>query len=336
MRNSPHFVFDVVACAVLAIIFWTACAGLGTLVLPSPRPVPANDTPDDNPDDSAREHERTPASWHQPGVAAGVGLGVLLLLGGFGVLFRIPWWLLVVPSLVAGIGLAIRALSDAGIARPSRSTLVIGALAITAFGLVALAEAPLGLRFRLGCDDLRAYLPLARRLLATNGLEEPWSARRLQSLGGFDLLRALPVSVFGNAGVGVAETVLASVFLAGLFVANGVRSTWARLLSVGFILAVPLLWVPRANTTGVLIGVPLLVVVLAGTVELRKALRAGDRTGAVRWAIAVGLVSAALMSVRPNLGLFGATLLASARSTATGATHRCTRHASWRPVPRAR
>ena len=132
----------------------------------------------------------------------------------------------------------------------------------------------------------------------------------MQSLGGFDLLRALPVAVFGDVGIGVAETVIASVFLAGLFVANGVRSTWARLLSVGFILAIPLLWVPRTNTTGVLMGAPLLVAAYAATAEMRSALRAGNRGTAARWAAAAGLVVAALMSVRPNLGLVGATVLA--------------------------
>jgi hypothetical protein len=160
-----------------------------------------------------------------------------------------------------------------------------------------------GLRFPLNvCDDLRAYLPLANRLIETNGLVDPWNARRLQTVGGFTYLQALPVAVFGRAGIGVVETALASIFLAGLFVANGFRTTWARVLMVGFVIAVPLLWVPRVNTTGVLMGAPLLVAVLAATVELRRALAHADRNAATRWAIAGGVVTTALLSVRPNLG----------------------------------
>src|SRR5215475_13994892 len=109
----------------------------------------------------------------------------------------------------------------------------------------------------------------------------------------------MPVAVFGNAGVGVAETAMASVFVAGLFIGNGLRSFPMRILSIGLILAVPLIWVPRANTTGVLFGTPLIVAVLAATAEMRDALREREQRRAIRWAIAAGLVIAALMSVRP-------------------------------------
>ena len=130
--------------------------------------------------------------------------------------------------------------------------------------------------------------------------------------------RPLPVAIFGHKGIGVIETMLASIFLAGLFVGNGLRSTWARVLSVGLILAVPLLWVPRINTTGVLIGTPLLVAVLAVTAELRRALRAGHRSAVVRWAVAGGLLATALYSVRPNLGVLAVGFLAVGALAATG------------------
>ncbi|MGZ4688346.1 MAG: hypothetical protein ACXV9P_06485 [Acidimicrobiia bacterium] len=314
MSNTPHFAFNVASCAVLVIMFWAACAGIGYRILPPAR------APRLDPDVPDQEHEdAAPASWRQPGVAACVGLGALLLLGGFGVLLRIPWWLIVVPFIVIGLVLALRDLSTVGITRLPRSVLIIGALGVVAFGLVALVESPLGLRLPLNvCDDWRAYMPYAHRLLDTYGLDETWSIRRVQTLGGFDLLRALPVQVFGDAGIGVAETVIGSVFLAGLFVANGVRSTWARLVSVGLIIAVPLLWVPRTNTTGVLIGSPLLVAVFAATVELRGALRVGNRRAAFHWAVAGGLVVAALMSVRPNLGLLGAVVLTLGALSASG------------------
>jgi hypothetical protein len=309
MRNSPRFALDVLACAALGMILWAACAGVGYRILPG-RPAPA----------PAPDPDLEPASWRQPGIAASAGLGLLLFLGGIGVAAEIPWWLIVVPFLAVGLGLTIWEVSRLDRSTHlSRTVLVIGGLGAAAFFLVALVEALPGLRFPLNlCDDTRAYLPLAHRLIDTNGLVDPWNARRLQNLGGFTFLQALPVSVFGNAGIGVVETVVAAIFLAGLFVANGFRSTWARLVSVGFILAIPFLWVPRVNTTGVLMGSPLLVAVLGITVELRKALRAGDRSAAVRWAVAGGLVTAAVTSVRPNLGVLSATVLGLGALLTTG------------------
>lgn len=304
MGNSPEFFFDVLACALLAVVLWAACAGVGWQVLPP---------------STERRRDDEPASWRQAGVAACVGLGVLLMLGGIAMVLRVPWWIVVVPFLVAGIALAVRGVSRVEIRGRPRSALVLTGVGAAALMLVAVAEAPAGLRFPLDvCDDFRAYLPMAQRFVATSGLEEAWSTRRVQSLGGFDLLRALPVSVFGNAGAGVAETVVASVFLAGLFVANGVRSTWARVVSVGLIIAVPFLWVPRANTTGVLMGSPLLVAVLGITVELRSALRDRRHGHALRWAMCGGLIAAALVSVRPNLGLLAALFLAVGAISATG------------------
>jgi hypothetical protein len=245
------------------------------------------------------------------------------MLGGVAVLLRIPWWLVVVPFLVVGLALAVRDLLGVDLRAPGRSVLVIGGLGVVAFVLVALTQSLVGLRMRLGiCDDWRAYLPMAHRLIDTYGLHEPWSTRRLQSLGGFDLLQALPVAVFGHVGVNVAETVIAGTFLAGLFVANGMRTTWARVIGVGLIVAVPVLWVPRSNSTGVLMGIPLLVAVFAATAELRSALRAERHAAAVRWAIAGGLVSAALMSVRPNLGLLAVLVLGIGAVSASGASVR--------------
>lgn len=304
MSDTNGFAFDVIACALLSIMLWAACAGVGLRLLPR------TDSPPD---------ETEPVSWRQPGVAACVGLGVLLVLGGIAALVRIPWWSVVAPFLIAGLALAINEVRGFDLRRTPRSVRIIGATGAGALVLVAVLEAMPGLRLPLNvCDDFRAYLPLAHRLIDTNGLVDPWNARRLQNVGGFTFLQALPVSVFGNDGLGVIETVVGSVFLAGLFVANGYRTTWARVLSVGFILAVPLLFVPRVNSTGVLMGSPLIVATLACTVELRVAVRARTMHAAARWAIGGGLVATALFSVRPNLGALAAAFLALGALSATG------------------
>ncbi len=296
MNNSPRFAFDVVASAVLGLTLWAACAGVGFQIFPKPLPASTDDEP---------------ASWRQPGVAACVGLGLLVMLGGIAVVVRVPWWSVMAPFVVIGLALAIRDLIRVDFRAMTRSTLVLGGLAVAALGVVAIIEAIVGFRFPLHpWDDLRAYLPMAHRLIDTNAVIEPWSARRLQSLGGYTFLQAPPVAIFGHFGVGVIDTMLASIFLGGLFVANGFRSRWAQVLNIVLILSIPLLWVPRINTTGVLMGGPLLVGVLAVTAELRRALRSGSRAAAFRWAVGGGLGVATLMSVRPNLGLLAAAFVA--------------------------
>ncbi|HEY3722274.1 MAG TPA: hypothetical protein VGN59_02820 [Acidimicrobiia bacterium] len=296
------YAFQVVECALLGIGLWLACAGIGARILPAAAGASGADRPAESPI----------ASWRQPGIAACVGLAVLVVVGGLGVALHLPWWILVAPFLIAGLVLAVQDLRRFTLGRRwKRSTLIVGGIGIAAFVGVALAESAVGLRFVLNaCDDLRAYLPMARRLLDTNAIIEPWSLRRLQGLGGFTFLQALPVAVFGNAGIGVAETTIAGVFLAGLFVANGFRSTWARIANVVFIVTVVLVWVPRTNTTAVLLACPLVVAVLAATVELRRALLAGARSDATRWAIAGGLVTAAVTSARTPLGVVAALVIA--------------------------
>lgn len=303
MSGSGGFTLDVVACAALGLMLWAACAGIGFRILPDSVAVRAEDEP---------------ASWRQPGIAACVGLSALMMLGGIAVLVRIPWWVVVVPFVVVGLALAVLHLRGVDSRRGTTRPLLIAGLVVAAVCVVAITEAIVGLRFPISpWDDMRAYLPMAHRLIDTNGLTDAWNARRLQNLGGFTFLQVPPVAIFGDAGLGVVETTLASIFLAGLFVGNGLRSTWARVLSIGLILAIPLLWVPRINTTGVLMGTPLSVAVLAITLELRRALRAEDRRAAFRWAAGGGLVIAALMSVRPNLAVLAALLLAIGTFAAT-------------------
>jgi len=69
-----HFAVQVVLCALLVIVLWAACAGIGLAVLPLER-APA--------DDDVR------ASWRQMGLAACIGLATLFAIGGVGVLFSV-------------------------------------------------------------------------------------------------------------------------------------------------------------------------------------------------------------------------------------------------------
>ena len=275
---------QAIEAAVLALVLWIACAGAGTWILPRP--------PTEHRDDAVPD-------WNRPGVAACVGLGVLLALGGVGTALNIPIFITAVTFVVAGVALAGVALL--GLPRRAVPWLVLGLTAVTiaGFGLMALLQSHVALRAQINsCDELRAYLPMVHRLLDTNAIVEPWSYRRLQNLGGFTYLEAIPVKVLGDVGIGVAEVLLAGVFLGGLFIGTGFRSTWTRIASLLFILAIPVLWIPRINVAPVLFTVPLLVASFAVSIELRVALRDRNRRAALRWAVAAGLLVAGIASVR--------------------------------------
>jgi hypothetical protein len=286
---------DTVGAALLALTLWFACFGAGAAVLPRRSP---DDEPGGRPD------------WNQPGVAACVGLGLLLALGGLGLALHLPVAATAVPFVLAGIVLGlVRLLSRPRRPVPGRVAVLIG-VGLAAFALVALLQAHVGLRAPLNvCDELRAYLPMVRRLLETNAIVEPWSYRRLQNLGGFTYLEALPVWLLGNSAIALAEILVSSVFLGGLLVATGFRATATRVASILLLLAIPVLWIPRINVAPVLLTVPVLVAVYGATAELRVALRNGSRAATFRWALGAGLLLAALWSVRaPIMPVGGAAL----------------------------
>ena len=72
------------------------------------------------------------------------------------------------------------------------------------------------------------------------------------------------------------------------------------------------------NSTAVLMATPLLVAVFAATAELRRALRADDRAGVIRWAVAGGLVIAAVTSARTPLGVVAALTIAIGAAAVLG------------------
>jgi hypothetical protein len=269
--------------AAVALVLWFACYGVGAWILP---------------DRTATARDMAP-DWNQPGVAACIGLGALLALGGLGLALHLPLWVTAGPFAVGGIALGATRVLAIPRRRVPGLALALGALTVAALGAVAVAQAHVGLRAPLNaCDELRAYLPMVNRFLDTSAIIEPWSYRRLQNLGGFTYLQAIPVGFLGNRGIGLAEILLASVFLGGLFVANGLRATFTRVVSLLFILSIPVLWIPRINVAPVLFMVPLLVAVFASTAQLRVALRSGDRAAGARWALGAGLLLAGLWSVR--------------------------------------
>ena len=94
------------------------------------------------------------------------------------------------------------------------------------------------------------------------------------------------------------ETLTATTFLAGLFVAATFRRLAPLAACVTVVLVVAVIAVPRVNSAAVLLSVPLLVAGFAAVSEMRAAL--GGRSTAVplRWAAAAGLLLAAVVALR--------------------------------------
>jgi hypothetical protein len=67
---------------------------------------------------------------------------------------------------------------------------------------------------------------------------------------------------------------------------------------LAFVLAIPLLAVPRVSASPVLLMVPLVAGGVAAVVELRRGLREGDAATVQRWSIAGGVLIAALIAIR--------------------------------------
>ncbi len=244
--------------------------------------------------------ENSPARPLSFGVSAALGLALLVALGGLGVVLRIP----VAPTVVAFsvIGIALQVVHVAR-ARPHWTAiwaLVLG-VEVVALGLILLTQAGVGIAFHLNvCDDVLAYLPEARRLLATHTLVEPWSTRRLQNFGGQTFLQATYIRFLGKDALGLAETIL-PVGLLWLLIASALRRPLTRVLSFVPLMFLPFFDVARANTAGTLSPVPLLVGLGVLVLVLRRAAEQANRRGTVVAAAAIGVTAAAVVAIRTNV-----------------------------------
>lgn len=272
-------------------MLWLGCAGVGSAILPArdggapagaDGPAPATPT------------------WNQPGTAACVGL---VAVGGAAMVLRVP------PLLAAALFVAAGLVLLAVRATPRRRPLPRGGAPIGVLLLAGAAACALVIQASVGittwpnpCDDLLAYIPLADRLLATSQVVEPWSLRRLQSLGGQTFLQGTLMGSLGDGAFATMETLTATTFLAGLFVAATFRRLASLAACVTVVLVVAVLAVPRVNSAAVLLSVPLLVAGFAAVSEMRATL--GGRSTAVplRWAAAAGLLLAAVVAMRIHTG----------------------------------
>ncbi len=270
-------------------MLWLGCAGVGSAILPA-RDRRATDAP-----------EITTPTWNHLGTAACVGLAALVAVGGAATVLRVPPLLAVGVFVVAGLVLlAARAARCRPQLRRGRELAGVGFLAGAAACALVIQAAVGVTAWPNPCDDLLAYIPLADRLLATSQIIEPWSLRRLQSLGGQTFLQAIPMGTLGVGAFATTEMLTATAFLAGLFVVSGFRRVASLVACITIVLALAVLAVPRVNSAAVLLVVPLLVASFGAVSEMRRSLT--ERATGLRWAVATGLLLAGVVALRIHAG----------------------------------
>jgi hypothetical protein len=265
-------------------------------------------------DEPGENHPARPLSF---GVSAALGLALLIALGGLGLVLRIPVALTVVTFSIIGIALqTVRVVRQ----RPRWRVIwiVVLAIEVAVLGLVLLTQAGVGVAFHLNvCDDVLAYLPEARRLLATHTLLEPWSTRRLQNFGGQAFLQASYIQFLGKDALALTETLLPVALLWALL-ATALQRPLTRVLSFGPLMFLPFFDVPRMNTAGTLLPVPFLVALGALVLVLRRASQESNGRGTVVAAAAVGVTAAAVVAIRTNVAPAAALIAVVGSATIAG------------------
>jgi hypothetical protein len=241
------------------------------------------------------------AGW---GLQAVWGMGVYLFAGGWLALFGACEATAIV--LLIGLGLAIFIWTTYRRGLPNRADFA----AIPwgwwpAFAVVALKYAG-GLCWQINVnegDDLPAYFNFCEKLLSTGSFADPFSWRRLASLGGQTLLQCSVLAHASYANAQAFEMALCPVILLGLIL--GFRGGVLRRSRLGIFVALIAVTTPilRVNTashfTGIVLALGLFV-----TLDLVERVDAGR----LRLLAVAGLLAAGLCSLRAQFipAAFGA------------------------------
>ncbi|MDR3404300.1 MAG: hypothetical protein P4L99_17510 [Chthoniobacter sp.] len=248
------------------------------------------------------EESAVKAGW---GLHAAWGAALYLFGGGLLALFGLCGATMI--GLLFGAGLAVLIWTTYRAGLPTRAALAeIPWWNWPAFAVVALIFAG-GLCWQATfsvCDDLPAYYNFCEKLLATGSFAEPFSWRRLASLGGHTLLQS-SILVYGSfANAQAFERSLCPVILLGLVL--GFRGGTLGRSPLGLFLGLVAVTTPiiRNNTASHLTAVVLFVGLFVTLDLAERATRARLRFLAV-----AGLVGAGLCTLRAqNVAAAGLTL----------------------------
>lgn len=146
-------------------------------------------------------------------------------------------------------------------------------------------------------DDYHAYLVFPHKMLQLGSMGlEPFSERRMTSLGGQSFLHTFIVSVLSDTNLNIIDPSLALIITLGLII-GFLKENQASTRRVIFtILLVLLIAVPKANTTSMMLPVALFLS-LFRTLDSKEI----DRSSWVSNACVIALISAAICTLKSSL-----------------------------------
>ena len=146
-------------------------------------------------------------------------------------------------------------------------------------------------------DDYHAYLVFPHKMLQLGSMGlEPFSERRMTSLGGQSFLHTFIVSVLSDTNLNIIDPSLALIITIGLII-GFLKENQASTRRVIFtILLVLLIAVPKANTTSMMLPVALFLS-LFRTLDSKEI----DRSSWVSNACLIALISAAICTLKSSL-----------------------------------
>jgi len=146
-------------------------------------------------------------------------------------------------------------------------------------------------------DDYHAYLVFPHKMLQLGSMGlDPFSERRIVSLGGQSFLHTFIVSVLSDTNLNLIDPGLALIITIGLIIGFFKENpAWTRRV-IFTILLVLLIAVPKANTTSIMLPVALFLS-LFRTLESKEI----DRHSSVSNACLIALISAAIGTLKSSL-----------------------------------
>jgi hypothetical protein len=238
----------------------------------------------------------------KPAVTVGVGLAALIFLGGLANLARIAYaptlWLLAAAGLVLCLGQVHRWRPHLPRGVPARIEMALAALTIAAAIGFAIATQLAPTAFNVD-DDFEKYLVYPVRMLETGTQAgDLLDALGIETLGGQSLLHGFVLSAFPLAYVNAVDAIFGLLLLLLL----GASAGWRRLgalpgaaLAAALIVAIDPEYV---NVSALYIGAALMATGVLLVI--------GDDPARPPPALALGLVYAAMISVKPTFAVFAA------------------------------
>jgi len=254
------------------------------------------------------------------GLRAGWGLAWTLAVGGvLNLTHAISRGRVLIYVAVGALAWAIDALPDVaatfrGVAsrlrRHSRDRVIV--LAIAAVGAATIVQfagsawfAPSSFNHH---DDFHAYLAYPNQMLQTGGLtDDPFSERRITSLGGQSFLQTLVLATLGGESMHLVDPGISTLLVLGLLVGL-FRERRVDPRKAAAILLVALLFPPLVvNTTSMMSGVALFIALFRTMSDPRL-----ERNSLVPRGLIAGLIGAGILSVKSSNAAAVTVLLAVA------------------------